>query len=90
MRMLINADAQFAIGQLGQTTQHYFYRLGTAVQNFICEKVGTFFQADKANALNQFIYALREPARMYVFIDGYVRISPGALFTSTEKCQPHS
>lgn len=35
--------------------------------------------ADKANALNQFIYSLRVPARMYVFIDGYVRISPAAL-----------
>lgn len=35
--------------------------------------------ADKANALNQFIYSLREPARMYVFVDGYVRIDPGAL-----------
>ncbi len=35
--------------------------------------------ADKSNALNQFIYTLREPARMYVFIDGYVRIGSGAL-----------
>ena len=35
--------------------------------------------ADKSNALNQFIYTLREPARMYVFVDGYVRIGPGAL-----------
>ena len=35
--------------------------------------------ADKSNALNQFIYSLREPARLYVFVDGYVRIGPGAL-----------
>ncbi len=35
--------------------------------------------ADKANALNQFIHSLRVPARMYVFVDGYVRISPAAL-----------
>ncbi len=35
--------------------------------------------ADKANALNWFIYSLRVPARMYVFIDGYVRIGPAAL-----------
>jgi len=35
--------------------------------------------ADKANALNQFIHSLRVPARMYAFIDGYVRISPTAL-----------
>ena len=35
--------------------------------------------ADKANALNRFIYSLRVPARMYVFIDGYVRIGPAAL-----------
>ena len=41
--------------------------------------------ADKSNALNQFIYSLREPARMYVFVDGYVRIGPGAL-KSLESC----
>jgi len=35
--------------------------------------------ADKSNALNQFIYVQREPARMYAFVDGYVRISPSAL-----------
>ena len=35
--------------------------------------------ADKSNALNQFIYTLREPAGMYVFVDGYVRIGPSAL-----------
>ena len=35
--------------------------------------------ADKANALNHFIHSLRLPARMYAFIDGYVRIGPGAL-----------
>ena len=35
--------------------------------------------ADKANALNHFIHSLRLPARMYVFIDGYVRIGSGAL-----------
>ncbi len=35
--------------------------------------------ADEANALNQSIYALRVPASMYAFIDGYVRISPAAL-----------
>lgn len=34
---------------------------------------------DKANAINQFIYSLRVPARMYVFVDGYVWIRPGAL-----------
>ena len=36
--------------------------------------------ADKSNALNQFIHAQRRPARMYVFVDGYVVISPSALF----------
>lgn len=41
--------------------------------------------ADKANALNQFIYTLREPARMYVFVDGYVRIGSGAL-QSLDEC----
>ena len=35
--------------------------------------------ADKSNALNQFIYKLRQPARMYVFVDGYVRIGADAL-----------
>ena len=35
--------------------------------------------ADKANALNRFIHTQRLPARVYVFVDGYTRISEGAL-----------
>lgn len=35
--------------------------------------------ADKSNALNHFIHHQREPARLYAFVDGYVRISPTAL-----------
>ena len=35
--------------------------------------------ADKANALNRFIYTQRVPARTYVFVDGYTRITPGSL-----------
>ncbi len=35
--------------------------------------------ADKSNVLNQFIHAQRVPARMYAFVDGYVRISLNAL-----------
>lgn len=35
--------------------------------------------ADKSNVLNRFIHMQRVPARMYAFVDGYVRISPSAL-----------
>ena len=31
---------------------------------------------DKANAIDQFLYALRVPAQMYFFVDGYVKIGP--------------
>jgi hypothetical protein len=32
--------------------------------------------ADKANAIDQFFYKLRVPARMYFCVDGYVKIGP--------------
>ena len=35
--------------------------------------------ADKANAWNQFIHALRPAARHYAFVDAYARVQPGAL-----------
>ena len=35
--------------------------------------------ADKANALNRFIHTQRVRARVYVFVDGYTRITPGSL-----------
>ena len=34
---------------------------------------------DKANAINQFFYTLREPARAYFSVDAYVTIGPAAL-----------
>lgn len=40
---------------------------------------------DKANAINQFIYRLREPAASYIFLDAYVKIGPSA-FTALEEC----
>ena len=35
--------------------------------------------ADKSNAINQFHYALRHPARMYVGVDAYATMNPGAI-----------
>ncbi|PPQ38315.1 glycosyltransferase [Rhodopila globiformis] len=35
--------------------------------------------ADKANAINQFFYELRQPAKHYFFVDAYVKIGPRAL-----------
>jgi glycosyltransferase involved in cell wall biosynthesis len=40
---------------------------------------------DKANAINQFFYTLREPARNYFFIDAYVKVGPNAL-AAMESC----
>ena len=34
---------------------------------------------DKANAIDQFFYTLRVPARMYFCVDGYVKIGPRSL-----------
>ena len=36
-------------------------------------------QADKSNAINRFFYELREPAKLYICVDAYVTISPGAV-----------
>ncbi len=41
--------------------------------------VYTIAHGDKANAINRFFYALREPARYYFFIDAYVKIGDAAL-----------
>lgn len=35
--------------------------------------------ADKSNSINRFFYDLREPADLYVCVDAYVTISPGAI-----------
>lgn len=43
--------------------------------------VYTIAHGDKANAINQFFYTLREPARCYFFIDAYVKIGGTALVT---------
>ena len=34
--------------------------------------------SDKANAINQFVYRLRSPARYYGAVDGYTRITPAS------------
>lgn len=47
--------------------------------------VHTIRFGDKANAINQFLYALREPARYYFFIDAYVKIGAEAL-AAMEHC----
>ncbi|MSP03639.1 MAG: hypothetical protein EXR07_21760 [Acetobacteraceae bacterium] len=39
----------------------------------------TIAHGDKANAINHFYHTLREPARHYGFVDGYVTIGPDAL-----------
>jgi hypothetical protein len=40
---------------------------------------------DKANAINQFFYALREPAQYYFFTDAYVKIG-GTTLVTLESC----
>src|ERR1051326_4156907 len=40
---------------------------------------------DKANAINQFYYTLREVARFYFFVDAYAKIGPRAL-AAMETC----
>jgi hypothetical protein len=40
---------------------------------------------DKSNAINRFLYGLREPAHHYFFIDAYVKIGPNAL-AAMEAC----
>lgn len=45
--------------------------------------------ADKANALNRFIYEQRMPARLYVFVDGYTRIAAGSLAGLDEALRAH-
>ncbi len=40
---------------------------------------------DKANAINCFMYTLREPAHYYFFVDAYARIGPNAL-AAMEAC----
>lgn len=36
-------------------------------------------QGDKANAINLFLHALRPPAAVYFFVDGYAAVAPDAL-----------
>src|SRR4051812_39101348 len=37
-------------------------------------------EPDKANAINQFLYSIRDPsAGVHFFVDGYVVVTPGAL-----------
>lgn len=51
----------------------------TARRRGVALAVWTIPYGDKANAINQFIYRLREPAGSYVFLDAYVKIGPNAL-----------
>jgi glycosyltransferase involved in cell wall biosynthesis len=63
----------------GSTDDSADLALAAAARRGIPIAVWTIEHGDKANAINQFIHALREPARCYFFIDAYVKISPGAL-----------
>jgi hypothetical protein len=40
---------------------------------------------DKANAINQFFYRIREDAKLYFFVDGYTKISSTA-FQAMDRC----
>ena len=42
-------------------------------------RVVTIARPDKANAINRFFYELREDAALYVCVDAYVAIDPGAI-----------
>jgi hypothetical protein len=48
-------------------------------------RIYTLAFGDKANAINQFFYRVREDARFYFFVDGYTRISPAA-FLAMDRC----
>ncbi len=47
---------------------------------------------DKSNAINQFIYKLRAPARIYAAVDGYAVIGAGAFHAMEERLRstPHA
>lgn len=47
---------------------------------------------DKANAINQYIHAVRPVSEIYYFLDAYVTLSPGALAAATEALRrdPHA
>ncbi len=59
--------------------------LEAATRRNIPIAVYTIPHGDKANAINQFFYNLREPARHYFFLDAYVKIGPNAL-AAMESC----
>jgi hypothetical protein len=48
-------------------------------------KVYVIAEGDKANAINQFFYEIREDARLYFFVDGYTKIGPAA-FQAMDAC----
>ncbi len=72
-RALVTLNVNGSTDASEQIAQRTAQACGMALQIYRAQA------ADKSNILNQFIYMQREPARMYAFVDGYVRISPGAL-----------
>jgi glycosyltransferase involved in cell wall biosynthesis len=69
----------------GSTDDSATLALGAARRRGIAIAVYTIAHADKANAINQFFYALRGSASYYFFIDAYVKIGPNAL-AAMEAC----
>lgn len=72
-RALVTLNVNGSTDESEQIAQRTAQACGMALQIYRAQA------ADKSNIINQFIYMQREPARMYAFVDGYVRISPGAL-----------
>src|SRR3954471_15503108 len=56
-----------------------------AERHGIAHKIYTIPHGDKANAMNQFFYTIREDARLYFFVDGYTKISETA-FRAMDTC----
>ncbi len=72
-RALVTLNVNGSTDDSEAIAQHTALACGMALQVYRTQA------ADKSNALNQFIHRQRVPARMYAFVDGYVRINPSAL-----------
>lgn len=72
-RALVTLNVNGSTDDSEVVAQHTALACGIALQVYRTEA------ADKSNVLNRFIHTQRVPARMYAFVDGYVRISPNAL-----------
>jgi glycosyltransferase involved in cell wall biosynthesis len=69
----------------GSTDDSAALALDAARRRGVAIAVHSIAYGDKANAINQFFYELREAARYYFFIDAYVKIGPNAL-AAMERC----